>query len=59
MQWGFASLLRVQSALQMFCRPYKSYDEFPVRLSALGDPLFWDELKEAKAVIAPLAYATY
>ncbi|KAG6975434.1 hypothetical protein JG688_00002376 [Phytophthora aleatoria] len=55
----FASLLRVQSALQMFYRRYKSYDDFPVRLRALGDPLFWDELKEAEAVIAPLAYASY
>ncbi|EEY70434.1 uncharacterized protein PITG_05849 [Phytophthora infestans T30-4] len=59
MQGCFASLLRAQSALQMFFCRYKSYTDFPTRLQAFGDHLFWDELKEAEAVIAPLSYASY
>ncbi|KAF4136212.1 hypothetical protein GN958_ATG14597 [Phytophthora infestans] len=45
--------------LQMFYRRYQSYTDFPTRLQAFGDPLFWDALKEAEAIIAPLSYASY
>ncbi|KAG6951348.1 hypothetical protein JG687_00013671 [Phytophthora cactorum] len=55
----FASLLRVQSALQMFHQQYKRTSDFPLQLHVLGEPLLWDELKEAEAVIAPLSLASY
>ncbi|EEY57182.1 uncharacterized protein PITG_11002 [Phytophthora infestans T30-4] len=59
MQGCFASLLRVQSALQMFHRQYKRASDFSSKLHVLGDPAFWDELREAEAVIAPLSLASY
>ncbi|GMG15955.1 unnamed protein product [Phytophthora fragariaefolia] len=59
MQGCFASLLRVQSALQMFYRRYKTYDDFPLELHVFGNILFWNNLKRAESVIAPLAYASY
>ncbi|GMG18015.1 unnamed protein product [Phytophthora fragariaefolia] len=59
MQGCFASLLRVQSALQMFYRRYETYDDFPLELHVFGNMLFWDNLKRAESVIAPLAYASY
>ncbi|EEY62908.1 uncharacterized protein PITG_15349 [Phytophthora infestans T30-4] len=56
--YGKALGLRTLS-LQMFYRRYQSYTDFPTRLQAFGDPLFWDALKEAEAIIAPLSYASY
>ncbi|KAF4132080.1 hypothetical protein GN958_ATG18750 [Phytophthora infestans] len=55
----FAPLLRVQSALQMLHRRYKSYDDFPEQLQLFGDSSFWEELKDAEAATTPLAYASY
>ncbi|KAG6943142.1 hypothetical protein JG687_00018639 [Phytophthora cactorum] len=43
----------------MFHRQYKRTSDFPSQLHVLGEPLFWDELKEAEAVIAPLSLASY
>ncbi|GMF46130.1 unnamed protein product [Phytophthora fragariaefolia] len=59
MQGCFSSLLRVQSALQMFYRKYKSDIEFPLSPRVFGDSFFWEELKEAEAVIAPLSFASH
>ncbi|GMF57770.1 unnamed protein product [Phytophthora fragariaefolia] len=59
MQGCFASLLRVQSAVQMFYRKYKSDIEFPLTLRVFGDSFFWEELNEAEAVIEPLSFASH
>lgn len=59
MQGCFASLLRVQSALEMLYRQYASDVDFPLDLHVLGDPKFWSDLKIAEAVISPLSYASY
>ncbi|KAG6942133.1 hypothetical protein JG688_00018300 [Phytophthora aleatoria] len=42
----FASLLRVQSALQMLYRQYKTDDDFPKCLHVLGDTEFCSMLKK-------------
>ncbi|POM76825.1 Hypothetical protein PHPALM_5899 [Phytophthora palmivora] len=59
MQGCFASLLRVQSALQMLYRQYEKDKNFPSDLKVLGDMNFWSELKNGEAVISPLSYASY
>ncbi|ETO80033.1 hypothetical protein F444_05368 [Phytophthora nicotianae P1976] len=59
MQGCFASLLRVQTALQMFFRKYKKDSELPSTARVFGDLLFWEELKKAEAIIAPLSFASY
>lgn len=59
MQGCFASLLRVQSSLQMLHRQYRGDADFPSNLLVLGDPVFWGELRNAEAVIAPLSYASH
>lgn len=55
----FASLLRVQSALQMLHHQYKNDADFPTQLSVLCKSFFRSELKKTEAVIAPLSYASY
>eukprot|EP00644_Phytophthora_capsici_P009097 jgi/Phyca11/101772/e_gw1.6.830.1 len=59
MQGCLASLLRVQSALQTLYRQYKTNCDFPSQLRVFGESLFWEELKEAEAIIAPLSYASF
>lgn len=52
-------MLRVQSALQTLYRQYKTNSDFPSQLRVFGESLFWEELKEAEAVIAPISYASF
>eukprot|EP00644_Phytophthora_capsici_P001399 jgi/Phyca11/67125/gw1.10.468.1 len=59
MQACFASLLRVQSALQMLARQSQDDDEFPTALSVFLKDYFWQDLKRAERVIAPLSLASY
>ncbi|RLN72982.1 hypothetical protein BBJ28_00018682 [Nothophytophthora sp. Chile5] len=59
MQFCFASLIRVRSALQMLARKYKHTSEFPSALLALDQSSFWDDLAKAERVIEPLAIASF
>ncbi|KAF4149147.1 putative ribonuclease h-like domain-containing protein [Phytophthora infestans] len=59
MQACFASLLRVQSALQMLTKQSHGDDEFPTALSVVLRDYFWQDLKRAERVIAPLSLASY
>ncbi|POM81632.1 Hypothetical protein PHPALM_369 [Phytophthora palmivora] len=59
MQGCFASLLRVQSALQLLFHQHRNDSDFPENLRVFGENVFWVELKEAEAIIAPLSYASY
>ncbi|ETP44402.1 hypothetical protein F442_08997, partial [Phytophthora nicotianae P10297] len=47
------------TALQMFFRKYEKDSELPSTARVFGDLFFWEELKEAEAIIAPLSFASY
>jgi hypothetical protein len=63
---GFASLLRVKSALIAFTMKYRDDRDFPSAARVFyadeankEDKYFWEELAAAEKVIHPLAYASY